>query len=103
VTYSVWNQGAGAFDYYEAPGVEAKANVPKPAHLRHRTLGSTPTQAAWPLPASARLVGSGDHARGRVASFSSGSALGGVGGDMGILFKVGLLGLSAILLWKYVK
>jgi hypothetical protein len=98
--YSVWNQGAGVFDYYEAPGVEAKANVGKPTHLRSRTLGATPSQAAWPLPAAARLVGSGEHAQGRVSSVG-GAELGATDGSGGLV-KIGLLGLCAYLLWKHV-
>lgn len=99
--YSVWNQGAGLFDYFEAPGVEAKVNVPKPSHLRSRTLGSTPKQAAWPLPAGARKVGSGEYARGRVAS-TGGSDLGSLAMDHNLLM-IAMLGLSAVLLWRYYK
>ena len=95
--YSVWNQGRRCFDYYEAPGVEGKANVEKPTHLRGRTLGSTPTQAAWPLPTGAKLVGSGAHARGRIGVGATE-----LGGDM-VWLKVGLLCFSAYLVWKYVR
>ncbi|MBT8452987.1 MAG: hypothetical protein KJO40_13545 [Deltaproteobacteria bacterium] len=99
MTYSVWNQGAGRFDYYEAPGVEAKANVGKPGHLRHRTLGSTPAQAAWPLPVGARRVGAGEQARGRIAAVG-GSELGALEADGGLV-KFALVGLGAYLLWRY--
>lgn len=99
--YSVWNQGAGGFDYYEAPGVEGKVNVPKPTHLRSRTLGSTPTQAAWPLPAGARKVGSGEVARGRVAAIGGGLSLSGV--EDSSMLTIGLLLLSGLLLWRYVR
>jgi hypothetical protein len=99
--YSVWNQGARRFDYYEAPGVEARANIGKPMHLRHRTLGSTPAQAAWPLPAGARQIGSGEHAQGRVASLG-GSELGAFEGTGG-LGTLALAGLGVYLLWRYVR
>lgn len=100
--YSVWNQSARLFDYYEAPGSEATANVEKPAHLRHRTLGSTPDQAAWPLPGGSKLIGQGEYARGRIAS-TGGSSLGLFeDGDM-LWMKLGLLGLSAFLVWRYLK
>lgn len=99
--FSVWNQGTRRYDYYESPQPEASANVEKPRHLRTRKLGSTVTQAAWPLPANARMVGSGDQAHGRIAS-RGGSALGAADdGGMGTV-KIGMLLLSGFLLWKYV-
>lgn len=75
--YSVWNQGARQYDYYEAPGEQAKVNTPSPKHLRPSKLGLTVTQAAWPLPMSAVRRGSGPLARGRIASRGGGVALGG--------------------------
>lgn len=65
--YSVWNQGKGVYDYYQTPDVQEVANAPKPGHLRATNLGMTPAQAAWPLPAGAQKIGSGEYARGRVA------------------------------------
>lgn len=100
--YSVYNVGARGYDYYENGAAEASANVEKPPHLVSRTLGSTIDQAAWPLPANAKLVGHGEHAIGRVASRSSGSALGAF--ELGNLTvtKAALLAVSAFLVWKYV-
>ncbi len=69
--YSVWNQPDRRFDYYESDDRDPSANVEPPGHLRARTLGSTPDQAAWPLPPGARRVGHGAWARGRVASIAS--------------------------------
>ena len=102
MTFSVWNQGSRQYDYYVSPNPETSANVESPSHLRARKLGSTPDQAAWPLPSNARHVGSGKQAHGRVAS-RGGSALGGVSdGGMGLV-KFGMLLFSGFLVWKYVK
>lgn len=101
--FSVWNQSLGAFDYYEG-GVEQRVlNTEKPKHLVSRTLGSTVDQAAWPLPANARKIGSGPDAIGRVASRRMGGALGDdLGGDNAQLVKAALLAGAGYLLWKYV-
>ena len=98
-TFSVWNQGLGAFDYYQSPAQQASLNVERPKHLVQRTLGATVDQAAWPLPANARHIGSGPHAVGRIAS-RNGSALGAIGGD-GSLVKAALLMVAGALGWKY--
>ncbi|MCC7024570.1 MAG: hypothetical protein IT338_17215 [Thermomicrobiales bacterium] len=89
--YSVWNPGQRQFDYYDAAGDDVGAHAPKPTHLRARALGSTVEQAAWPLPAGARFVGTGVHAQGRVAIDRAG-ALGASddGGGLGLV-KIGLL------------
>lgn len=88
------------FDYYATGTPQREVNVEPPAHLRGgRQLGITPEEAAWPLPGSAKRVGQGPLARGRIASTRS--ALGFVDLDPGLV-KVGLLGLSAFLVWKYV-
>jgi hypothetical protein len=100
--YSVWNVGKSTFDYYEDARVNPSQNTPKPGHLVNRALGSTVDQAAWPLPADARPIGSGDVAIGRVASRgSSSSALGDVL-SQSPLVKAGLLLAAAILAYKYV-
>lgn len=97
--YSVWNQGGGRFDYFDDGRPQATVNVEKPTHLRQRELGNTVEQAAWPLPSDARQVGSGVMPRGRVA-IPSGQALGASEGAMSTL-KLGLLGASALLAWKF--
>lgn len=102
--YSAWNQAKRAYDYYEAGGPEPTANVEKPGHLVSRTLGSTIDQAAWPIPAGARLVGSGEHAIGRVgvpAAVSARAALGSIAFDAPPIVKVGLLLGAAGLAYKY--
>ena len=65
--YSVWNQGAKLYDYFETPEVAAKANAPKPS-MPVAKIGVTPECAAWPLPAGAKPVGKGPLPRGRIAS-----------------------------------
>lgn len=82
--YSVWNQAALVYNYYEGPAAADKANAPTPRHLHETKLGMTVAQASWPLPAGARLVGSGAVARGRVAS-APGAALSGFFDPIGML------------------
>ena len=73
--YSVWNQAARLYDYYEDGTPDARANAPAPRHLgRVDTLGHTPDEAAWPLPFGARRTGSGPTAKGRVARRRGGAA-----------------------------
>ncbi len=99
--WSTWNQGLGAFDYFDDGRPQQRLNVEKPSHLVSRTLGSTVDQAAWPLPPHARHIGSGPHAVGRVAVRKGiGVAVGDVSDSS--LVKAGLLVASAVLLWKYV-
>jgi len=73
-TYSVWNYGTRAYDYYTAPGAsETHAGAPK---IRGSSaLGAAPDQAAWPLPAGARHIGSGPLPKGRVATKDGGIPL----------------------------
>jgi hypothetical protein len=84
--YSVWNQAARQYDYYETSTVQKGANTPAPSHIRAKPLGATIDQAAWPLPAGARKVGSGE-------------SLGAFTMDQNTFAMVGL-GLAAFLLWK---
>lgn len=97
---SQWNQGLGAFDYFEGAHEQQELNTEKPKHLVSRTLGATVDQAAWPMPAGMRKIGSGPDAIGRVATSKRAGALGDSVGDMSLV-KAGLLGLSAYLIWKY--
>jgi hypothetical protein len=98
--YSVWQQGRGVFDYFEDRREQPSLNAPAPTHIGHRTLGSTVDQAAWPLPADAKRIGSGPVAIGRIAATKAGGALGDIGGSP--LVKAGLLTVAAILAYKYV-
>lgn len=74
--YSVWDHAARAYRYYETSDRSAATSAPKPAHLRAAALGLSPEAAAWPLPSDAKLVGTGKHPRGFIASTKSGGALG---------------------------
>lgn len=72
--YSVWNQATRRYDYYKAPSSTA-THAGKPAHLSglaaavtDQRMGSTPEDAAWPLPPGAQKVGAGDRAIGQVAT-----------------------------------
>lgn len=98
--YSVWNQGIGGYDYYESPDVQHTLNTPAPNHIRPKELGATIDQAAWPLPSSHRKVGSGEFAKGRVASRGgTGSPLGAIPMDTNTIGIIGL-GIAAFVLWK---
>lgn len=99
--YSVFNVGTGAYDYYEDGREPSSVNTPSPTHVIDRTLGCTVDQAAWPLPADAKKIGTGPVAIGRVASMKRGGAL----GDVSLqspMAKAGVLLGAAILLYKYV-
>jgi len=98
--YSVWNQGARQYDYYETPEVQLGANTPSPKHIRSQDLGVPVDRAGWPLPGSARKVGSGAMAQGRIASRRGvGLPLGAIRMDSNMIGMVGL-GVAAFLLWK---
>jgi len=99
--YSVWNPGTSQFDYFETNKLATKLNVEKPAHITQRTLGSTPEQAAWPLPRDARPIGTGPDAIGRVASHKSPRALGDATDNTNLAYAGALL-VGGYLLWKYV-
>jgi hypothetical protein len=97
--YSVWNQGAGLFDYYETNAQQTQLNVEKPSHLGNRTLGSTVDQAAWPLPPAARKTGQGQIPVGRIATRKRAGALGAVADNLSLV-KIGLLISAAYLAVK---
>jgi len=98
--YSVWNQKAGFYDYYQSGGGQETANAPKPTHLKDTKLGLTPPQASWPLPMGAQKVGSGEFARGHVSSRAgSGGALSGWGVED--LFSFNGLALAAAVFFAF--
>lgn len=97
--YSVWNQGLGAYDYFEDSSRQEVLNTPAPTHIRSRTMGTAVQAAAWPLPVGAKKVGSGPQAIGRVASRRSAPGLGDVVDEP--VLKAGLLLGAAYLGWKY--
>ena len=98
--YSVWNQGAGAFDYYKSAKAQEQLNTEKPRHIANRALGSTVEQAAWPLPPVVRHIGSGPNPVGRIAVRNNGLALGAIGDDLPLV-KAGLLFVAGMLAVKY--
>lgn len=103
-TYSVWNQALGAFDYYESNKNQAQLNVEKPSHIGSRTLGATVDQAAWPMPADARKIGSGATPIGKVSTLRKIGGLGSMSDALGeaTIGKAVLAGGVAYLAWKYV-
>lgn len=98
--YSVWRQSTGDFAYFDDGQPQARLNVDKPSHLRDRALGSTIEQAAWPLPAGARPIGSGPVPVGLVASVG-GLGLGGISlGHISPTAKAALLVVAGLVAWK---
>lgn len=76
--YSVWNDIAQRYDYYEAPGTLRDGVFAPPAQLSGgHDLGIAADQAARALPTSASLVGHGQFAQGLIAA-RKGMALGSV-------------------------
>lgn len=66
--YSVWNDNARRYDYYQTSET-GPTHAPPPSHLRPKSeLGATPEEAAYRLPSHAAPAGSGDLAQGRIAS-----------------------------------
>ena len=59
----MWNNATRTYDYYDAGA---------PPRAASSSLGATPEQAAWPLPADAVKTGSGEMPQGRIASTESG-------------------------------
>jgi hypothetical protein len=99
--YSVWNQPARQYDYYETGTMQKGANMPAPRHIRSEPLGATIDQASWPLPSSSRKIGSGEFAKGRIASRSGGKllSLGAISMDTNTIAIIGL-GVAALVLWR---
>lgn len=96
--YSVWNQSALVYDYYETPEPNGKVNAPMPKHLRPTKLGLTVRQAAWQLPPSAIFRGRGAEAVGRIASAGS-SAL----GDISLGNAAVVVGISLVVMYLVMR
>lgn len=85
------------YDYYDAPDTPSNWHAPAPPSARETSaLGAVPEDAAWPLPASARLVGSGPSAQGRIANKGRVPALGDV--SLGSPATMAIVGLGALYL-----
>lgn len=93
LTYSVWNNGTRRYDYFTTSEA-APIHAPAPGRRGKRTLGATPEEAAWRLPAGARPSGSGVRPVGRVASLG-----GDDGGTEKSWWKLAA-GVAAIALWS---
>lgn len=102
--YSVYNYGTKLYDYYAVNGGGRSAHAPAPQRARGASaMGATPEQAAWKLPAGARHVGSGEEARGLIASSNGGGGLGGIIGDSATGFELVGAGILLFTLWKVFK
>lgn len=92
--YSVWNNAARRYDYYQAQGTN-EIHAGAPPRASSFALGATPEQAAWPLPAGAVKIGSGDVPEGRIASTEGGIKID--------LTKSIIYGVLGYFLWKAIK
>ena len=100
--FSVYDPDRKVYTYYEGPGPKGThAGSPRP---RGRSdLGSSPEEAAWSLPASARKVGDGPMPKGRIASASSfGLGLGALGIDADPV-HLGIYAALAYLAWRAIR
>ena len=59
MVYSVWDNINRKYDYYKDAVVNTDTHSPKPKHLKATKMGLTPEQASWPLPPTAKKIGSG--------------------------------------------
>ena len=66
--YSVLNRNTRQYDYYQTPEADPWHAPPPPRAKSPSALGAVPEEAAWPLPASARHIGTGECAQGRIAT-----------------------------------
>jgi hypothetical protein len=91
LVYSVWVPQKRGYDYYEAAGsLRAGVIAPNPRIRASSPLGATIDEASRRLPAGAKYVGSGELARGMIASRNSGA--------LGAFPDVGAIPLWAIAL-----
>lgn len=95
--YSVWNQAAKAYDYYETPETADTANAPKPQHIPTGTIGATVDQIGWPLPSGAKKIGTGELPEGRIASTTSSVAA----GYASKVFRYAVIGGIGYALWRW--
>jgi len=89
VEFSVWNYGTRQYDYYRA-GQYLGTHVTQPAvhSLTGSQIGMTVDEIACSLPQGAQKVGSGEVAKGRIAS---------TGAGLGNLLVYGVI---AYILWR---
>ena len=74
--YSVMNTRSRQYDYYD-DGKTEPWHTGKPVQpSAASSLGAVPEEAAWRLPSGAKYIGSGETAKGHVASSSRGIGLG---------------------------
>jgi len=101
--YSVWDHGERRYSYYKTPVKETSAHAAKPKHLaKSGKLGTSPEDAAWPLPSGARLVGHGKYPKGQIATTSQKSLAGCVGVDRQF-FKTALIAAIGYAVWRIVR
>jgi hypothetical protein len=105
LTYSVWNTDTRQYDYYRGPG-PGGTHAGSPKVRARNALGASPEQAAWPLPSSAMLVGSGPMPKGRIASKRSTAPIEALAGLAGIdldPLSIGIVAVLAYIAWRVFK
>lgn len=81
--YSKWKPSTGGYDYFQAPDADIPLgdDLPIPSLPSSGPIGIASTDAGRPLPAGARLIGSGPQARGLITPL-------GVRGGLGALTEI---------------
>lgn len=103
--YSCFDANSGLYDYYETDEqkpLNADLPVPKLGSVDN-PIGTPAIRAGRPVPAGARKVGRGWHARGMVADCSKRSiaGLGEVTIDAGTVMPLLLVAGTVLLAWKW--
>jgi hypothetical protein len=83
VIFSRWRPDTGGYDYFDSPSTRYGLgdDLPVPRLPQVSELGAASTDIGRPMPADARLVGSGPIARGMIAPMNK-SGLKGLGLDL---------------------
>lgn len=93
----MFNYSSGLYDYYQDNKNLGVGATPPKKRLLGGNLGVAPEQAALSLPSGAKKIGSGDAAKGVIAT--SGVTF----FDSMDYVKIGLLLGSAVILWRVLK
>lgn len=100
--FSVYNPSTRAYDYYQTTTGSGATHAGAPAKSMFASaLGAAPEQAAWSLPTSAQKIGSGQIARGRIATKGSLVPFAGeLWQDAGAIELAALAAVAAYFLWR---
>lgn len=101
--WSVWNHAIRGYDYYRSPDPDDRVNTPSPKHIPRKDHGVPPDRASWPLPKNAVKIGSGELARGRIASTKAHELAGLADRNIVIPMSWVATGVAAWLLWRWTR